>query len=60
MVDLVRVRGKLPDRHREWVLNDATCRTWWLRHVARSLVQLTPVAILLLVVLGANQRAAMT
>lgn len=44
--------GKLPDRHREWVLNDVTCRTWWLRHVARSLVQLTPVAILLLVVLG--------
>lgn len=29
-----------------------TCRTWWLRHVARSLVQLMPVAILLLVVLG--------
>lgn len=29
-----------------------TCRTWWLRHVARSLVQLTPVAILLLVVLA--------
>ena len=42
--------GKLPDRHREWVLNDVTCRTWWLRHIARSLVQLTPVAILLLVV----------
>jgi hypothetical protein len=44
--------GKLPDRYREWVLNDVTCRTWWLRHVARSLVQLIPVAILLLVVLG--------
>ena len=29
-----------------------TCRTWWLRHVAHSLVQLTPVALLLLVVLG--------
>ncbi|MGH4009958.1 MAG: DUF5313 family protein [Pseudonocardiaceae bacterium] len=28
------------------------CRTWWLRHVARSLVQLARVAILLLVVLG--------
>ena len=44
--------GKLPDRHGEWVLNDVTCRTWWLRHVARSLVQLAPVAALLLVVLG--------
>jgi hypothetical protein len=31
------------------------CQTWWLRHVARSLVQLTPVAILLLVVLGPAQ-----
>jgi hypothetical protein len=33
-------------------MHDATCRTWALRHVARSLVQVTPVAILLLVFLG--------
>lgn len=33
-------------------MHDVTCRTWALRHVARSLVQVTPVAILLLVVLG--------
>jgi hypothetical protein len=44
--------GKLPDRYREWVLHDVTCRTWWLRHVVRSLVQLVPAAILLLVILG--------
>lgn len=44
--------GKLPDRYREWVLHDVTCPTWWLRHVVRSLVQVTPVAILLLVILG--------
>ncbi|MGH3822723.1 MAG: DUF5313 family protein [Pseudonocardiaceae bacterium] len=44
--------GKLPDRYREWVMHDVTCRTWALRHVARSLVQVTPVAILLLVLLG--------
>lgn len=44
--------GKLPDRYREWVLHDVTCRTWWLRHVIRSLAQLSPVAILLLVILG--------
>lgn len=25
--------GKLPDRYRDWVLHDVTCRTWWLRHV---------------------------
>jgi hypothetical protein len=44
--------GKLPDRYQEWVLHDVTCPTWWLRHVARSLVQVTPVAILLLLILG--------
>ena len=33
-------------------MHDVTCRTWALRHVARSLVQVTPVAILLLVLLG--------
>ncbi|HEX8935048.1 MAG TPA: DUF5313 family protein [Pseudonocardiaceae bacterium] len=44
--------GKLPERYREWVMHDVTCRTWVLRHVARSLVQVAPVAILLLVVLG--------
>lgn len=41
-------------RYREWVMHDVTCRTWALRHVARSLVQVTPVAILLLVVLGSS------
>lgn len=44
--------GRLPDRHREWVLHDLTTRTWWLRHVLRALVQLSPVALLLLIVLG--------
>ncbi len=33
-------------------MHDVTCRTWALRHVARSLVQVAPVAILLLVFLG--------
>ncbi|RBY89645.1 DUF5313 family protein [Blastococcus sp. TF02A-30] len=42
--------GGLPERHRGWVLHDATTRTWWLRHVARMLVQLA-VPILLLVLL---------
>jgi hypothetical protein len=27
--------GPLPERHRVWVLYDATCSTWVLRHVAR-------------------------
>jgi hypothetical protein len=44
--------GRLPDRYREWVLHDVTTRTWWLRHIVRSLVQLVPVAVLLLLILG--------
>lgn len=46
--------GKLPAQYREWVLHDVTTPTWWLRHVLRSLVQLSPVAIILVLVLGAN------
>jgi hypothetical protein len=37
----------LPPRYREWVLHDITARTWVLRHLLRSTVQLAPVAILL-------------
>ena len=44
--------GRLPERYHEWVLHDITTRTWALRHVLRSLVQLSPVAVLLLVILG--------
>lgn len=46
--------GRLPDRYREWVRHDVTCRTWWLRHLARSLAQLAPFAVILLVVLGSG------
>ncbi len=34
--------GRLPQRLREWVLYDITCRSWVLRHVARTLVQISP------------------
>lgn len=45
--------AKLPARYREWVLHDVTCRTWWLRHLARTVVQLAPLlALLYLVVPG--------
>lgn len=44
--------GGLGPRYRKWVLHDVTTRTWWVRHVARTFVQLTPVAVLLLIVLG--------
>ena len=45
--------GRLPARHRGWVLHDLTCRTWAVRHLVRASVQVAPVvAILLLVVPG--------
>lgn len=45
--------GRLPSRYSGWVLNDLTCRTWPLRHLARLLTQLAPVvAVLIAVVPG--------
>jgi uncharacterized protein DUF5313 len=43
--------GGLPVRFRAWVLHDASCRTWQLRHFARAFVQMSLVAapVLLLV-----------
>jgi hypothetical protein len=37
----------LPPRYREWVLHDVTARTWVLRHLFRTTLQLLPVAVLL-------------
>jgi hypothetical protein len=45
------VTGRLPWDYREWVLEDLTCRTWPLRHLARLLVIVLPVAAALLLVL---------
>jgi hypothetical protein len=40
--------GGLPARNRGWVLHDTTTRTWWLRHIARSLVQVAiPIALVM-------------
>jgi hypothetical protein len=42
--------GRLPERNRGWVLRDTTVGTWWLRHLARMLVQLAiPIALVLVV-----------
>lgn len=38
--------GRLPRRYRDWVLRDATARTWLLRAVLRGFVQVTPFAAL--------------
>ena len=40
--------ARLPTRYGPWVLHDLTCRTWFLRHLARTAVQTTPAALLAL------------
>jgi Family of unknown function (DUF5313) len=41
--------GRLPERNRGWVLHDTTTGTWWLRHVARMLVQMSiPIALIVI------------
>ena len=52
--------GALPERNRSWVLHDTTTRTWWLRHIARSLVQVAiPIALVMaLMPAGWGLRAA--
>ena len=57
MTDIVRpgplrwlayaVGAGLPPAHRAWVLHDVTTSTWVLRHVARAVLQIVPVAVLL-------------
>src|SRR5919206_2733736 len=40
--------GRLPARNRAWVLHDTTTETWWLRHIVRSLVQMSiPIALVM-------------
>jgi hypothetical protein len=45
--------GRLPERNRGWVLHDTTTGTWWLRHMARMLVQLAVPVALVVVLLPA-------
>jgi hypothetical protein len=37
--------GRLPERYREWVLYDATCRTWLLRYALKVAVEALPLLI---------------
>jgi hypothetical protein len=41
--------GGLPARYREWVLHDASCDSWRLRHFVRAFVQLIVVVVPVLV-----------
>ena len=45
--------GNLPERNRAWVLHDATCSTWVLRHLARYVALVTPIVGAVLVFLPA-------
>lgn len=44
----------IPERHREWVLHDVTTPSWVLRHIARSVVQLAPLLVAVLLFLPAS------
>jgi fatty acid desaturase len=44
--------GRLGPLHSGWVLHDATCRTRWLRQVARAVVQVVVPAAVVLAVFG--------
>jgi len=44
--------GRLGPRYREWVLHDLTCRTRWERQLARAVVQVVPLAAVVLLALG--------
>jgi hypothetical protein len=50
----------LPPEYRQWVLHDVTTRTWMLRHLLRTTVQLLPFAVLLYLLIpgSASIRAA--
>jgi hypothetical protein len=45
--------GRLPSSYRDWVLHDATSRTWLVRVLLRTVVWLAPIFAVLLVVLVA-------
>jgi Family of unknown function (DUF5313) len=39
--------GRLPPRYAQWVLHDLTARTWFVRLLARALVECAPALLLL-------------
>ena len=45
--------GSVPARNHAWVLHDATCGTWVLRHIGRYLALVAPVLLAVLIFLPA-------
>src|SRR4051812_35913724 len=37
--------GRLPDKHKTWVLHDITTKTWIWRHAARATVMISPLVV---------------
>lgn len=46
--------GSVPAKNRAWVLYDATCRTWLLRHAVRYLVLISPFILAIMLFLPAS------
>lgn len=46
--------GSVPAKNRAWVLYDATCRTWLLRHAVRYLVLVSPLILGIMLFLPAS------
>jgi hypothetical protein len=38
----------LPVENRDWILHDTTCPTWVVRHISRSLLQMAPIVLAIL------------
>ena len=45
--------GSVPAKNEAWVLHDATCRTWVLRHLVRYLILVAPVLAAVMIFLPA-------
>jgi hypothetical protein len=48
------VTGSVPAKNHGWVLYDATCSTWLVRHVARYLVLVAPLIVAVMLFLPAT------
>jgi hypothetical protein len=46
--------GSVPPKNHAWVLYDATCSTWLLRHAMRYLVLITPLIVAVMIFLPAS------
>jgi hypothetical protein len=46
--------GSVPPKNRAWVLYDATCQTWLLRHAVRYLILISPLITAVMLFLPAS------